>query len=94
LAFVVQDVVTDQTSGTFNQILGIAQLFQNPLLATAYLSIPYLLMVGFDIRGKRKVEKVKAVERETNDYPEDTFLIEDDFAEEEKTQEEEFVYSH
>jgi len=94
LAFVVQDVVTDQTSGTFNQILGIAQLFQNPLLATAYLSIPYLLMVGFDIRGKRKIENVKAVERETNDYPEDTFLMEDDFAEEEKIQEEELVYSH
>ena len=94
LAFVVQDVVTDQTSGTFNQILGITQLFQNPLLATAYLSIPYLLMVGFDIRGKRKVEKVKAVERETNDYPEDTFLIEDDFAEEEKIQEEALIYSH
>jgi len=94
LAFVVQDVVTDQTSGTFNQILGITQLFQNPLLATAYLSIPYLLMVGFDIRGKRKVEKVKAVERETNDYPEDTFLMEDDFAEEEKIQEEALIYSH
>ena len=94
LAFVVQDVVTDQTSGTFNQILGIAQLFQNPLLATAYLSIPYLLMVGFDIRGKRKIENVKAVERETNDYPEDTFLMEDDFAEGEKIQEEELVYSH
>ena len=94
LAFVVQDVVTDQTSGTFNQILGITQLFQNPLLATTYLSIPYLLMVGFDIRGKRKVEKVKAVERETNDYPEDTFLMEDDFAEEEKIQEEALIYSH
>jgi len=94
LAFVVQDVVTDQTSGALNQILGVAQLFQNPLLASAYLSIPYLLMLGFDIRGKRKVQKVKAVERETNDFPEDTFLMEEDFTEEEKIQEEEFVYSH
>ena len=93
LAFVVQDVVTDQTSGTFNQILGITQLFQNPLLATAYLSIPYLLMVGFDIRSKRKKEKWLKIERESNDFPEDVFMVENDSEEEQKTQETEWVYS-
>jgi len=59
------------------------------------LSLPYLLMLGFDIRGKRKKEKwvkVEKVESETDDFPEDTFIVEDDSEEEEKTQEEENVY--
>jgi hypothetical protein len=94
LAFVIQDVLTAQTSGALNQILGISQVFQNPLLATLYLSIPYLLMLGFDIKSKLKYEKVKTVERETNDFPEDAFLVQDDVNEEEKIQEEELAYPH
>ena len=44
------------------------------------------MMLGFDIRGKRKKEKWLKIERETNDFQEDTFIVEDDFKEEEKTQ--------
>ena len=78
LAFVVQDTLTG-FNGALDQILGLAPLFQNPALAAAYLSLPYLLMVGFDIRGKRKKQKWLKVESETNDFPEDTFIVEDDF---------------
>ena len=96
LAFVVQDAVTTGLgNGALDQILGIEPLFQNPLLAAAYLALPYLLMLGFDIRGKRKKEKwskVEKVESETDDFPEDTFIMEDDLREEEKTQEEANVY--
>jgi len=96
LAFVVQDAVTTGLgNGALDQILGIEPLFQNPLLAAAYLALPYLLMLGFDIRGKRKKEKwskVEKVESETDDFPEDTFIMEDDLREEEKTQEEENGY--
>ena len=96
LAFVVQDAVTTGLgNGALDQILGIEPLFQNPLLAAAYLALPYLMMLGFDIRGKRKKEKwskVEKVESETDDFPEDTFIMEDDLREEEKTQEEENVY--
>jgi len=96
LAFVVQDAVTTGLgNGALDQILGIAPLFQNPLLAAAYLALPYLMMLGFDIRGKRKKEKwskVEKVESETDDFPEDTFIMEDDLREEEKTQEEENIY--
>ena len=93
LAYIVKDAVIDVTSGTLGQILGISPLFQNPLLATAYLAVPYLLMLGFDIRSKRRRKKEKSFERETNDFPEDTFIVEDDFQEEEKTQEEEIAYT-
>jgi hypothetical protein len=95
-AFVIQDALAG-LNGTLDQILGLAPLFQNALLAAAYLSLPYVLMVGFDIRGKRKKEKwlkVETVESETDDFPEDTFIIEDDFEEEEKIQEEEHVYQN
>lgn len=93
LAFVVQDAMAG-LNGTLDQILGLAPLFQNPLLAATYLSLPYLLMLGFDIRGKRKNKNEAAVESETDDFPEDAFIVEDDFKEEEKTQEEEQVYQN
>jgi hypothetical protein len=89
LTFIVKDAVTDITSGTLDQILGLAPLFQNSVLAAAYLSLPYLLMIGFDIRSKRKKEKWLNLKTESNDFPEDAFVVEDDFYE--KTQEEEYA---
>ena len=89
LTFIVKDAVTDITSGTLDQILGLAPLFQNSVLAAAYLSLPYLLMIGFDIRSKRKKEKWLNLKTECNDFPEDAFVVEDDFYE--KTQEEEYA---
>ena len=97
MAFVVQDALAVFGSGALDQISGLDPLFQNPLLAATYLSLPYLLMLGFDIRGKRKKEKwvkVEKVESETDDFPEDTFIVEDDSEEEEKTQEEEKAYQN
>lgn len=97
MAFVVQDALAVFGSGALDQISGLDPLFQNPLLAATYLSLPYLLMLGFDIRGKRKKEKwvkVEKVESETDDFPEDTFIVEDDSEEEEKTQEEEQAYQN
>ncbi|TSA55572.1 hypothetical protein D4R42_05355, partial [bacterium] len=94
LAFVIQDALVG-LNGTLDQILGLAPLFQNPLVAAVYLSLPYLLMLGFDIRSRRKKEKwvkVEKVESETDDFPEDTFIVEDDLREKKKTQEEENGY--
>lgn len=93
LAFVIQDTIAE-FNGALDQIVGLAPLFQNPLIAAAYLSLPYLLMLGFDIRGKRKRKREKAAESETNDFPEDTFIVEDDFEEEEKTQEDDKAYTN
>jgi hypothetical protein len=91
-AFVIQDAVaTGLGNGALDQIIGLAPLFRNPILATVYLLIPYLLMIAFDIRGKRKKQKwiqVEKIESETNDFPEDAFITKDDFEEAEKTQEE------
>ena len=94
LANEIQYAVTDFGNGTLDQIFGLAPLFQNPLVAATYLSLPYLLMLGFDIRGKRKNKNEVAVESETDNFPEDAFIVEDDFKEEEKTQEEEQAYQN
>ena len=96
LAFVIQDAVkAGLGTGTLDQVLGLAPLLHNPLLATIYLSLPYLLMLMFDIRGKRKKQewmKVEQTESETDDFPEDTFIASDDSEEEEKAQEEGWEY--
>ena len=89
LAFVIQDALSG--SGALDQIL-VAPIFKNPLVAIAYLSLPYLMMTYFDIRSKRKKEKAKQLESETDDFPEDTFVAEEDVREEEKIQEEEWEY--
>lgn len=81
LAFIVKDAVNDITSGPLDQILGLAPIFQNSALALAYLSLPYLLMIGFDIRSKRKKEKVLEQKTENNDFPEDIFVVEDEYFE-------------
>ncbi len=89
LTFIVKDAVTDITSGTLDQILGLAPVFQNSGLAMAYLSIPYLLMIGFDIRSKRKKEQELNQKTENNDFPEDIFVVEDKYFE--NVQEEEYA---
>jgi hypothetical protein len=92
LVFVIQDILTG-FSGALDQILGLEPLFHNPALATAYLSVPYLLMIGFDIRSRHKKMqwiKIPKIETETDDFPEDTFILEEEF-EEEKLQEEELI---
>ncbi len=82
LAFVIQDALSSIGNGALDQILGLATVFRNPLLAIVYLSVPYLLMLGLDIQSKQKKELEKQAEPETNDFPEDTFVAEEDFQEE------------
>ena len=85
--FVIQDILTG--FGALDQILELDHLFHNPTLAVAYLSVPYLLMIGFDIRSRRtKLQwvQVPKIETETNDFAEDTFIFEEEL-EEEKLQE-------
>ena len=89
LANVIQGAVTGIGQGPLDQILGLAFLFQNPVIAIAYMSLPYLLMVWFDVRGKRKKDELMNLKMETNDFPQDVFIMEEEPTEQENTQEEE-----
>ncbi len=54
LAFVFQDALTAQTTKPLEDLLDLAYVFQNPILAACYLSMPYILMLMLDINFKRK----------------------------------------
>lgn len=93
LANVIQGAIIDIGQGPLDQILGLAFLFQNPLIATGYISVPYLLMLWFDIRGRHKKDEFMNLKMENNDFPEDVYITEEDASEEEKTQEEVYQYA-
>ena len=87
LANVVQGAVADASGGPLDQILGLAPLFGNPLLATVYLSLPYAMMAWFDVRGKRKSIEIMRNTRERDDFPETVFGVVNEPVIQEKTQE-------
>jgi hypothetical protein len=67
-AFIVQDIITTYQNRSIGQIFNLAALFHNPFLALGYLSLPYLLMLGFDINSRRKQKKKKKIENVTDAY--------------------------
>ena len=85
-AFVVQDILITYGGGSIGHISSLAALFHNPFLAAGYLSLPYLLMLGFDIYSRRKRKKEEKLESVTEVYLEDTAEAE------EKAQEQEMAY--
>ena len=86
-AFVVQDVITTYEGMSIGQIFSLSVLFNNPFIAIGYLSMPYLLMLGFDIHSRRRQKKEKErIESATTAY------LENAVATEEKAQEEEPSY--
>lgn len=85
-AFIVQVALTTYRGESIDKISSFAALFNNPFLAVGYLSMPYLLMFGFDIHSRRKQKKKEKIENATAAYLEDTADAE------ENTQEEEYAY--
>ena len=69
VAFTISDILAIVYSfGSIDQILGLAVLFKNPILAVGYLSVPYILMLVIDIRSRirRRIEKeVEGIPAET-----------------------------
>lgn len=74
LAFIFQDTLAAHTAKPLEDLLDLAFVFQNPVLATGYLSVPYILMLILDINFKRKNhedEKPKTLEPT---HVEDTYV--------------------
>ncbi len=84
-AFVIQDILLTYGGGVLNQILSLTGLFQNPLLAVGYLSLPYLLMLGIDMRSRRKQKRRERLETAT------TLYLEDATGSDEGTEQEDYV---
>lgn len=84
-AFMVQDVLTTYVGRSISQIFSLAVLFNNPFLATGYLLIPYLLMVGLDVHSRRKQKESEKMETITTVYLQDVADAEENIQEEEYT---------
>jgi len=84
-AFFVQDVLMTFEGKSISQIFSLAVLFHNPFLAIGYLSMPYLLMIGFDIHSRRKQKNKEKIERITEVYLKDAAAGEEEVLEEEWT---------
>ena len=54
LAFMLVDVLEANAGTSLAQLLSFAFVFSNPVLAALYLSLPYLVMIGLDVRSRRQ----------------------------------------
>jgi hypothetical protein len=54
IAFFMADILQAFVGIQINDIYKAADFLKNPLLAGLYLSIPYIVMIGIDIRSRKK----------------------------------------
>lgn len=77
LAFIAFDVLEAYKIGPVNYLLSFVVLLNNPFLAIAYLSIPYVIMLALDLRARRLRNKKKLLEHVTNSYIENAVAAEE-----------------
>ncbi|MCL4430192.1 MAG: hypothetical protein M1167_05515 [Chloroflexi bacterium] len=58
LAFYMADILQVVGGIQINDLLNAATFLTNPILAAFYLSVPYLFMIGLDIRSRSQRKKV------------------------------------
>lgn len=56
-AFASLDILKIYAGGSPDQLLNISFLFNNPVLAVFYLSLPYVTMLSLDLRSRKKKDK-------------------------------------
>ena len=54
LTFILLDIMELYAGTSLAQLLSFAFLFSNPILATLYLALPYIVMIGLDVYSRRK----------------------------------------
>jgi hypothetical protein len=64
LAFALSDALKSYAGDFMNQLLGLSSLFSSPVLASLYLSIPFITLVALDLqcRKKKKANATKDLE--------------------------------
>ena len=68
LAFAVVDVMEIYAGASLAQLLNFAFVFSNPVLATLYLSLPYVVMIGLDVKSRRRNKAKKEAGEITETY--------------------------
>jgi hypothetical protein len=62
IAFFIADILEAFTGVQIQQLFTAATFLMNPLLAGIYLAVPYLIMIGIDIRARKRAEMKKRQE--------------------------------
>jgi hypothetical protein len=60
LAFALLDVLENYAGTSLAQMLSFAFIFSNPIIAGLYLALPYIVMIGLDVRSRRRNKAKKA----------------------------------
>jgi hypothetical protein len=63
LAFILLDLMEVYAGTSLAQLLSLSFVLSNPILATLYLALPYIVMIGLDVnlRRKKNANKVLSV---------------------------------
>jgi hypothetical protein len=64
------DVLKRYGAASLNQLLGLSFVFNNLVMATLYLALPYILMIALDIRSRNRNKKKEDLEMLTETYVE------------------------
>ena len=76
LAFIMVDVLESYTSISMSQFLGLSHFFNNFVVASLYLAIPYILMIALDIRSRNMAKQQQNLEMITENYLENSYAEE------------------
>jgi hypothetical protein len=81
LAFVLLDVLELYAGTSLAQLLSFAFVFSNPILATLYLALPYIVMIGLDVRSRRRNKAKKESGDLTETYVDSEEWVEQNYQE-------------
>jgi hypothetical protein len=81
LAFALLDVMEVYAGTSLAQLLSFAFVFSNPILAGLYLALPYIVMIGLDVRGRRRNKAKKASTDLTETYVDSEEWVEQNYQE-------------
>jgi hypothetical protein len=81
LAFALVDIMEIYAGASLAQLLSFAFVFSNPVLAALYLSLPYVIMIGLDVRARRRNKAKKESEELTETYVDSEEWVEQNYQE-------------
>jgi hypothetical protein len=81
LAFALLDVLQNYAGASLDQLLSFAFVFNNPVLAALYLSLPYVIMIALDLRTRKRRKARKGFEDFTETYVDPEAVVEQNYQE-------------
>ena len=68
LSIIMVDVLATYANVSVDQFTGLSLFFNNLVLASLYLAIPYILLIGLDIHSRNDAKQRENLELLTNTY--------------------------